>query len=223
MRFVLRQISDAAQWAAEVFSRLPLRSDRAPIGSVDRVFEFVATRSAFVTQKKLYGYLKERIGLRYPQMFEDAAFARSIDVAKMHVFAAALSDLTVFAVAQVGAHGQLDPEARSAIALVCYKSGVLTNEAQAPNPDAPLNWCAAFERRVDQTQWENIAAGASVFTESPKALIRWAPIADEHKRYDREIVENSMRFAWNEIVQDFRRRLDPEAVVRDWYGRLAQA
>lgn len=222
MSFIARQISDAAQWAAEAFSRLSLRSDRAPIGSVDRVFEFVATRSAYVTQKKLYGYLKERIGLRYPQMFEDAAFARSIDLAKMHVFAAALSDLTVFAAAQAGAHGQLDANARRAIALACYRAGVVSYEAQAPDPDAPLRWCETFERRVDQTQWENITAGASAFTESPKALIRWAPIADEHKRHDREIVENSMRFAWNEIVQDFRLRLDRAAVAKDWNARLVR-
>lgn len=223
MKFIPRQASEAARWAAETFSQLSFRGDRAPIGSVDRVFEFVSTRSALVTQKKLYGYLKERIGLRYPQAFEDTAFARSIDVAKMHVFAAALSDLTVFATARVGADGQLGPEARRAFAFACYRAGVASNEAEAPDPDAPSAWCATFEQRVERTQWENIAAGASVFTESPKALVKWAPIADDHKRYDREIVENSMRFAWNEIVQDFRRRLDPDAVAKDWNARPVHA
>lgn len=216
MENLSRQLFDALDWIRATLSRLSFRHDRAPIADVERVFHFVSTRSAFVTQKKLYGYLKERIGIRYPKMFDDEHFARSIDIAKMHVFAASLSDMTVHAVAHIGSGAELDAQSRRRLAIACYRSGIEDNAEQSPGPLAPQEWLRAFEARLDETLWENIAAGASAFTESPKALIKWAPIAEELKVYDREIVENSIRFAWNEIRQDFRKRLDAKAVVRDW-------
>lgn len=222
MKRLAEQLSEGIRWIAEALSHLSFRHDREPIDSVDRVFEFISTRAALVTQKKLYGYLKERIGLRYPAMFEDDEFARSIDIAKMQVFAASLSDLTVFGTALVSAAAELAGDARRGFALACYRAGLDDNADQVPEVRAMANWVADFERRLDGVLWENIAAGANPFVESPKALIRWAPIADEHKEYDREIVENSMRFAWNEIRQDFRERLDAEAVVADWKGRKGE-
>lgn len=222
MKRLTEQLFEAGRWVAEALSRLSFRGDRAPIDSVDRVFEFVSTRAALVTQKKLYGYLKERIGLRYPAMFEDDAFAQSIDIAKMQVFAASLSDLTVYAVALVSAGGGLEQNGtRRALALACYRAGIADNADKVVDVRSPTTWVADFERRLDETLWGNIASGANPFVESPKALIKWAPIADEHKKYDREIVENSMRFAWNETRQDFRTRLDARAVVADWTARDA--
>ena len=52
-----------------------------------------------MTQKKLYGYLKERIGIRYPEEFARPEFAKSIRTATGHIYAASLADLTVFCVA----------------------------------------------------------------------------------------------------------------------------
>jgi hypothetical protein len=216
MKRVIERFSEASGWLVETASRLSVRRDSAPVDGVERLFDFVATRSALITQKKLYGYLKERIGIRYPEMFEDEVFARSIDIARMQVFAASLADLTVHAVAQVAAGGRLPADGRGELAIACYDHGVAVNEGQAPDPGSPEAWRAAFAERLSRTAWENIAAGASAFTESPKALIRWAPIADEHKRFDREVVENSIRFAWNEVIQDLRNRLDAAGVAASW-------
>jgi hypothetical protein len=214
-----RQISEAAGWLREAASKLSVRRDRAPIGTVERVDHFVRTRAALITQKKLYGYLKERIGTRYPKMFEDELFAQSINIAKMHVFAAALSDLTVHALAQVGADGRLQAPDRRAWAIACYRAGLDENADQLTEDHDAASWTAAFAQRVDATLWENVVVGGRAFTESPRALIKWAPIADELKMRDREIVENSIRFAWNEVIQDFRARLDAAAAAADWRSR----
>jgi hypothetical protein len=222
MRNVIQQFSEAARWVADVFSRLSIRNDREPIETVDRFFSFVSTRAALVTQKKLYGYLKERIGIRYPAMFEDEQFARSINIAKMHVFAAGLSDLTVFAVGLVSANARMGDNERRELAQACYRAGIADNAHEVPEALATANWATDFDHRLDNTLWENVGAGANPFSESPKALIRWAPIADEHKRYDREIVENSMRFAWNEIRKDLRDRLNATAVLADWKRRAGR-
>jgi hypothetical protein len=206
------------RWLGDVVARLPIRADRAPIDTADRVFYFVSTRASLISQKKLYGYLKERIGIRYPTAFEDPTFARSIDLAKMQVFAASLSDLTIHAVAQIELAKILAPAQRDALARACYDSGLADNAEGLPDPLAPAAWRSAFEKRVREANWRNLEAGATAFVESPKALVRWAPISEEYKRYDREIVENSIRFAWNEVIADLRARLDARAVAESWRG-----
>jgi hypothetical protein len=202
----------------EVAARFAARFERGPIATADALNEFASTRAAFVTQKKLYGYLKTRMGTRYPSMFDDDAFVESINLAKMHIFAASLSDLTIFTTAYASAGDRMDAEARMAMAADCYRSGVADNRGQLPHPEAEAAWIAVFERRLERILWEN-AAGGEGFTESPKALVEWAPIAPELKRLDAEIVENSIRFAWIEVRKEYRRRVDGQAVCRDWEER----
>ena len=66
------------------------------IHSKDELKNFVQERSAHVTQTTLYGYLKTRIGTRYPIMIEDEKFADSINIAKWNIYVAAISDLTFY-------------------------------------------------------------------------------------------------------------------------------
>ncbi len=42
------------------------------------------------------------------------------------------------------------------------------------------------------------------FNQSCNALFKWAPIAEELKQLDEEIVLNSMALKWNNIVNDFK-------------------
>ncbi|MGF7161447.1 hypothetical protein FHS85_003082 [Rhodoligotrophos appendicifer] len=218
MKQIPAQLIDAARWVIDLAAGFSSRHDTAPIDTVQRLFHFASTRSALVTQKKLYGYLKERMGMGYPKMFEDEVFSVSIRIANMNIFAASLSDLTIHAVAHV-APSRSEAPARDPMARACYRSGLADNSESVQDLDAPRAWTAAFEQRLAETHWENIAAGASAFTHSPKALVEWAPIAEDLKKYDREIVESSMRFAWNEIREDFRNRTDAPAVLADWYRK----
>lgn len=219
MMQLMEQWREAARWLRDTSSRLFVRLDKTPIDTCQRMFEFVSTRAALIAQKKLYGYLKERMGTRYPKMFDDEQFVGSINIAKMHVFAACLSDMTVHAVAQLTTDPRLDRPACRRMALQCYREGMAMNAQEVPDAAAAEAWLSAFEGRLDGIHWGNIAAGASAFTESPKALVKWAPVADELKEHDREVVENSIRFAWNEIRQDLRERLDATAVSAEWIAQ----
>ena len=60
---------------------LAIRFDKSPIDSVDGLAEFARTRSSYVAQTSLYGYLKARMGTRFPVYFEDEVFSVSIRAA----------------------------------------------------------------------------------------------------------------------------------------------
>ena len=64
MRTLVLQLSDAWSWLRELMAAWSVRRDSAPLDGIDRVEHFVATRSALITQKKLYGYLQERMHCR---------------------------------------------------------------------------------------------------------------------------------------------------------------
>lgn len=202
----------AAQILREVVAKLTVRTDRGPIDTIGGLENFVATRSAFVAQKKLYGYLKTRMGTRYPSMFEDDIFVTSIKIANFHVFAACLSDLTIFAVAHAFNDTSVSDDQRAEIAIRCFEAGLRDNAEAAPEEFSSGEAIDAFRNRLATTQWRSGALLAENFTRSPKALIKWAPIAPRLKKFDTEIVENSIRFAWREIRVQFLKRLDADAI-----------
>ena len=209
----LRNISHFWQ---EFTGRITIRRDNGPIDSIAAVENFVSTRAAFVAQKTLYGYLKTRMGTRYPSMFEEDVFVSSINIAKMHVYAACLSDLTIFSVAHATNEAGWTDDERAAVALKCYASALERNAEDAPAEFSVQDGINTFSHRLEGTDWQFGALKRENFKQSPLALVKWAPIAPELKKYDAEIVENSIKFAWQEVRRQFLRRLEPASVFTDW-------
>lgn len=53
----------------------------------------------------------------------------------------------------------------------------------------------------------------AAFRKSAEALIELAPIVDDLKKYDDEIVTNSMHFKWHGVRAALRARLDAQACL----------
>jgi hypothetical protein len=195
---------------------IKVRIDRGPIGTLERLIEFNHMRAAYVAQTSLYGYLKTRMGTRYVQLFQDATYVVSINKAKWAVFASCLADLTVFSCALVNRDGNLDPAATADLAIHCFRRAV----EQSFEPDAletvGMPAVAAFEGRARLTDWREAAEGENAFGRSPAALIALAPVIDEFKALDSEIVMNSMRFRWRDVRQQLRKRLDAAGLAEAW-------
>ena len=206
-------------WAflPEFLARLTIRRDSGAIDSTESLRRFVSTRAAFIAQKTLYGYLKTRMGTRYPSMFEDDVIIASINIAKMQVFAACLSDLSLFVVSRALSQAEVDDARRRELALSCFRQGLADNAEHAATTEAfsIAEAETAFARRLAFWDWRDGPRGPDIFAESPAALYRWAPIAPELKKYDREIVQNSIRYAWQEVRAQFEKRLDGEAIAAE--------
>jgi hypothetical protein len=212
-------LTKARAFLPELVGRLTARRESAPIDTVGALAGFVSTRAAFMAQKTLYGYLKTRMGTRYPSVFENADFIVSIDIAKLHIYAACLADLALFAAwrTRAGAGDPPDAQACRALALACFRRGLADNAAAAGSVAAfsAAEAQADFERRLAFWDWVDGPKGAEIFSESPAALVRWSPIAPELKQLDQEIVENSIKFKWREVRRALDRRLDADAVAAE--------
>ena len=196
-----------------VRSFFSFRRGTAPIDSLESLEHFVATRAAYVAQKTLYGYLKTRIGTRFPRVFDDEIFVKSINIAKFHVFAACLSALAVYATALALEGEAIADEIRKDTAFRCYRHGLDDNIDQMPEEFSAEESLDSFQDRLAVTDWGFGAKQRENFTRSPETLLKWAPIADHLKAEDAEIVENSIKFAWRDIREQFQKRLDRKAMT----------
>ena len=190
------------------------RRRNEPVNDRAGLRRFLDTRASFVAQTSLYGYLRTRAGMIYPQLFDDDAFIHSINIAKWHIWLACLSDLSIYAGGLLAQRSRVSsPEIgalmKELVATILSETGTPADAGEDFSAHA-----ARVQARLAGCDWDRLSDDETPFSESPTALIRWAPIVDNLKELDEAIVRNSVRFRWQEIRRDLRRNLDAEAVLR---------
>ncbi len=170
------------------------------INSKKDLQKFIQQRSAHVTQTTLYGYLKTRIGVKFTAMVEDNVFSKSINIAKWNIYMIAIADCTFYVFSYLIAEKNLKENDCKEIYLDIIqneKTNGLTDEIYQRAKHEFLN-------RYDKINFNKYYL-ENPFKESCLALYNWAPIADELKILDKEIVLNSMRLKWNLKIEEFKK------------------
>ena len=175
------------------------------ISNLDELEDFIQSKSAWVTQVTLYGYLKTRMGTRYVLHFENDEFMKSVDSAKWNIYAVALQDLTFFTFSYLNANFNYQ-EYNNKAKEVFYN--ILDDEISNKMPSNIIDEAKnIFEERLKNINW-NIYHDDLPFNSSALSLYKWAPIADELKKLDRKIVLNSMILKWDNIKEEFQKLID---------------
>tara|TARA_B100000900_G_scaffold397565_1_gene398052 strand:- start:498 stop:1121 length:624 start_codon:yes stop_codon:yes gene_type:complete len=173
------------------------------INSLDELENFIQSKSAWVTQVALYGYLKTRMGTRYVLHFENEQFMKSVNLAKWKIYAVALQDLTFFTFSYLKANLNYQ-EVENAKEIF---SKILDDEVSNKMPldiigDAKKN----FDQRMQNINWD-VYFNDLPFNSSALSLYEWAPIAEELKTLDRKIVLNSVILKWDIVKKEFKERV----------------
>ncbi len=173
------------------------------IGDLDDLESFIQSKSAWVTQVTLYGYLKTRMGTRYVLHFENDKFMGSVNLAKWNIYAVALQDLTFFTFSYLKAN--LNYQETDKAKEVFFK--ILDDETTNKMPINIIEETKkSFDERLKNINWENYY-NELPFNPSALSLFKWAPIADELKTLDRKIVLNSMILKWDVVKKEFKERV----------------
>ncbi len=170
------------------------------IKSKEDLQKFIQQRSAHVTQTTLYGYLKTRIGVKFTAMVDDDVFSKSINIAKWNIYVIAIADCAFYTFSYLISEKNLKKNDCKEVYLDIIekeKSNGLSDEVYQK---AKKEFLIRYEK-IDFRKYylEN------PFKESCIALYNWAPIADELKVLDKEIVLNSMRLKWNLKIDEFKK------------------
>ncbi len=168
------------------------------INSTERLKKFVQERSAHVTQTTLYGYVKTRIGSRYALLFEDKEFSKSIEIAKWNIYTVAIADCVFYTLSYLLNKKKIDKIEPKKLYFE-----ILESEKTNGLPEKNITEAkSTFENRLKQTNLETYFK-EKPFLMSGQALYDWAPIADDLKKLDKEIVLNSIKLKWNLVENEF--------------------
>jgi len=187
-----------------------------PVTTRQELIDFIDSRAAYVSQITLYTYVKARAGTQYPKLFENADFLTSLKIARWHIYGAAVCDLTLFAAAQLQVHaGFSSATARDFAASIL--DDILPNYPQDDIASSKFDdMCARGKQRAAVADWAAIADGPAAFQSSSDAVFYWAPIADELKCDDEEIVRNSIHLRWIGVRRDLKEVFRHDALAHDW-------
>ncbi len=173
---------------------------------------FINSRASHVAQTSLYGYLRTRAGTRFPELFENENYLVSINIAKWQMWLACISDMCIFCGHLLYESGNFNKtDTHQIMKSICIQ---LTDDNGVPE-DAGAEYNPAKNQlieRIDGHDWSAQLSDDEVFSESPGALVYWAPIADALKNRDEEIVLNSVRYRWIEVRRAARKQVDTIAI-----------
>jgi len=186
-----------------LFSLFKAFIPKTKISNLDELEDFIQSKSAWVTQVTLYGYLKTRMGTRYVLHFENDKFMASVNLAKWNMYAVALQDLTFFTFSYL--KNNLNYQEIDKAKEIFLK--ILDDETTNKMPldiieEAKKN----FNDRLQNINW-NTYCNDLPFNPSALSLYKWAPIADELKKLDRKIVLNSVILKWDIVKKEFNERI----------------
>ena len=176
---------------------------KSKIKDLDELESFIQSKSAWVSQVTLYGYLKTRMGTRYVLHFENDKFMGSVNLAKWNIYAVALQDLTFFTFSYLKAN--LDYQDFGKAKEIFLK--ILDDETTNKMPRDIIEKAKKnFDQRLQNINWKNYFNDLP-FNHSALSLYEWAPIADDLKKLDRKIVLNSVILKWDIIKKEFKERV----------------
>ena len=173
------------------------------IKSLDELEEFIQTKSAWVSQVTLYGYLKTRMGTRYVLHFENDEFMKSVNLAKWNIYAVALQDLTFYTFSYLKTITNYHETDKAKEIFLKILDDEISNKMPL---DIIENTKKNFDERFEKINWDTHHSDLP-FNSSALSLYKWAPIAEELKTLDRKIVLNSVILKWDVVKKEFKERL----------------
>ena len=132
-------------------------------------------------------------------MFEDEVFLKSINLAKWNIYMATLMDCTLYVFSYLIDKKNLKQNDALEIFIEILeneKSNGLENKLLE---DTKIE----FSQKLKEIDWKKYHQDKP-FKNSGLSLLKWSPIAENLKVFDKEIVLNSIKLKWNLVENEFK-------------------
>ena len=131
-------------------------------------------------------------------MFEDEVFLKSINLAKWNIYMAALTDCTFYVFSYLIDKKNL----KQNDALEIFIEIIENEKSNGLEIKLFENTKLEFNRRLKEVDWKTYYQD-NPFKNSGLSLLKWSPIAENLKVFDKEIVLNSIKLKWNLVENEF--------------------
>ena len=193
---------------AKILEYLGLRPKK-PLTKQSELVEFIHRNASFVSQVTLLTYIKARAGTQYPKLFENTEYLKSIEIARSHLYASCVADLAFYVINE---HCLNDLKKRTIQFILSNLVDEVFSFAKCDE-----NIFKEFDEMKKQCEehlkaLESDAINHKLFKISSDTFFRWAPMAEEFKQEDEEIMRNSIHFRWIEVRREVRDRIRPSLI-----------
>ena len=132
-------------------------------------------------------------------MFEDEVFLKSINLAKWNIYMAALTDCTFYVFSYLIDKKNLNQNDALEVFVEIIEHEKSNGLEYKLFEDAKLE----FNQKLKVIDWKNYHQ-ENPFKNSGLSLLKWSPIAENLKNFDKEIVLNSIKLKWNLVENEFK-------------------
>ncbi len=182
------------------------------IEEIESLRSFVSSRSSYMAQVSLYGYLKARAGTRYISLIKDSLFASSIKTARNQIFFACLIDLTLHVLKKIHNRKEQNIQNLDSFARQFFIQTLAKAPEEVFESLERKEVILEFEKNLRKHNWTSTDDSHESFSGSRSALLKWAPVVEEFMIQDEEIVSNSIHFKWLRVCQEFEKLMDFEKI-----------
>ena len=182
---------------------------KKPLTKKSELVEFIHRNASFVSQVTLLTYIKARAGTQYPKLFENPEYLSSIEIARSHLYASCVADLTFYVINE---HCLNDIQSKTIqFILSDFINEVFSfakDDGNIPEEiDEMKKQCEEQLKVLKSSEIDH-----KLFKMSSDTFFRWAPMAEEFKVEDEEIMRNSIHFRWIEVRRELRERIKPSLI-----------
>ncbi len=189
----------------KILEYLGLRPKK-PLTKLSELIEFIHRNASFVSQVVLLTYVKARAGTQYPKLFENREYLKSIEIARSNIYSACVADLIFYIINE---HCLKDIK-RKKIHFILPKMVDEVFAFAQYDKKVVEEFNKMKKRCKEQIKTLNIEKiDHKLFKMSSDTFFRWAPMAEEFKKDDEEIMRNSILFRWIEVRRELRSRIEP--------------
>ena len=182
---------------------------KKPLTKRSELVEFIHRNASFVSQVTLLTYIKARAGTQYPKLFENTEYLDSIEIARSHLYTSCVADLAFYVINE---HCLNDIKRKPTQFILSNLVDEVFSFAKCDE-----NIFKEFDEMKKQCEeqlkvlWSD-AIDHKLFKMSSDTFVRWAPMAEEFKAEDEEIMRNSIHFRWIEVRREVRERIRPNLI-----------
>ncbi len=173
--------------------------------------DFIAARTAFVSQKSTVEYCRARAGINWSQLFLENDFVEAMERCRWEAYAAVLEDVAEVAMVflrSAGADGLAVADPLTAVATSALR--------REPVPAHLTGWDATVQAVGDRLHRVTMAGPRPVHEvgrTSAKRVFNALPIHTNLTAQDREVVTNNIRFWLCRVYADMEAGFDGPALV----------
>jgi hypothetical protein len=173
--------------------------------------DFLAAQTAYVAQRSVIEYCRARTGLNWDKLFLEPAFLDRLEVCRWEAYSLVLAEVAELALIRLRRDGAADPETYLPGLVEAARAALLRH----PVPGHRTSWADAADAIERHLARALLAAPRPVHLlglHSADAIFDLLPIHVDLRRHDREMFQNSVRFAICGASDAMARRFDVPAL-----------